>query len=106
MVAADVVNALKICAKRGAEYFDEEESDWFFDIDLADFDINDYEQCVLGHLDGGYNEGLKKRGIDRMQAVTLGLLVPWQNDMGISINQRASILTEAWIDEIKLRVNR
>jgi hypothetical protein len=119
-VNGDHINAvhddalLRRRAKRGASSLDKKFPNWFRRIRLSTLALESLTSCVLGQLhNGDYDLGLRKfLGLEelmvgsRERAVKFGFAAGscLRDDCdGHCIGARYSVLTEAWLGEIRAR---
>jgi hypothetical protein len=81
--------------ERGAAYLDEVEPEWAERVDPYALDMSQCHRCVLGQLDGDYDNGLTKRGLSERDALRLGFL-RWPTGTWARLSQ-------AWREAIKAR---
>lgn len=97
---------LEANAKRGAQLLDKDRPQWYAEIDTDILQMQDCDRCILGQLYNHYLFGLNQTDIDANDD-------PWFYGFNIPtvVERNArhlrtiyySILTEAWINEIKER---
>jgi hypothetical protein len=87
--------------ERGSAWLDEYRPKWDEEIDLAVFDINNCDRCILGQLFGAYYATVAKFGFSRSDEFELGFCGPPGGSEGWE--KSWELLTEAWRDEIARR---
>lgn len=92
---------------RGAAYLDEVRPDWHLKIDVADLSMESGCRCIVGQLTGEYLTGVKSLGLNmewgpRGSAARHGLNRVEDESFP---KQAYEYLRDAWISEIKDRVN-
>lgn len=85
----------------GAEYLDKVRPGWELKIDAATLNMNHSRQCVVGQTLGDFWYHLRADPNHSMYwAEEHGFMV-----LGSNISEQYSILTEEWIEFIKVRLN-
>jgi hypothetical protein len=90
-------------AKRGAEFLDEKLYDWRERMNLADLDMGEECDCILGQYFGEYNSGRKELGLDWEEATRLGFNITegfFDRHGDTAGDQQFAVLTSAWREVI------
>lgn len=62
--------------RAGIALLDQKVPDWRDQVDVAELDMVEYRQCVLGQVYGSYHDGLDELDLDDAGAVAYGFQVP------------------------------
>ena len=88
--------------EEGAAWLDEYDPGWDERINLAELELNDCKQCVVGQLFGDYYEFLTLTYMGKAQEVDRGFFADGDHDE-LEQEEPWARLTEAWRDEIASR---
>lgn len=99
------VDAAVKAAKKGAKYLDRTWPGWFHinHINLTDLNQESIYSCVLGQLEGSFDDAMDKRGDENFKPDAMGFDILPSNKWEGDEDDYWNTLTRTWKQEIRAR---